>query len=767
VITATTLTGSSVGGATLTGANKLANLGPFSDTGAGNATGFSLNNAQSLLTIDTVLSTGPVRLTTTAGSLTIDADVTAAADTVTLKSPGGIDQLGGVIDAASLLVGAAAAVSLPDANKVGTLAAQLTGPGAGLTFNDTATGLTIGTVGGVSGVTTDNGAIVLQTSMSGAIALDRPVDAGTAGVTVAASGNLAIGAGGSVSAGAGATLATLGNFSNAAGAGAITVGAGSRWLVYSSNPNADTDGGLTPSFIQYAATYTIATLTGTAPAAAAGNGFLYSLTPAALTLTGVTKTYDGTTGLIGASYSASGAVAGDTLTFGGAPAGSFAGKNAGSGIDVTVSGLTVTAKRGGITVYGYTVGAVANDPIGAIAKAVLTASLTGTVVKTYDGTTAATLDAGNYALTGIVTGDAVSLNDPAAGSYADKNAASGIAVTVGGLGLVGAEAGNYTLAKTSLTANIGTIDPKTVSAGLTGTVTKNADGTNIATLTPGNYTLSGVVSGDGVSLNDPAHGTYASAQLGSGIAVTVTGLALTGSAARDYVLAGTTATANIGTIRPGLPKTPFIPVQPPQPPASASNSVNAHSLVVPKPELAELVKLSGCTGGDFVAVVPGEDGHVGTVVIEADGNKTILHAAYAGCSGSRPVITTPQEVNAIFGIALTARPAPPLSFELYYRSGSTTLEAQAQAVFGQAVAAIGQRKPVDVVVTGYTDTAGTPHANDILSLARAQAVTKLLLARGLPPGAVATYGRGARELLVPTPDHVAEDKNRRVEITVR
>ena len=782
VITASTLTGSAVGGAALNGANRVGDLGTFSNTGAGS---FSFTDAQALTVIGAVQSSGSLTLTTTAGDLVLDADVTAPNRLVTLNSAGGIRQAGGAIDPGSLLINSVGSVSLTGANTIDTLAARVTGAGATLIFNDTANDLTIGTVVGVSGVTTNNGDITLRTSTFGDLTLARAVDAGTGTVTAAASGNLRIGGAGSVAAGAGATLATLGNFTNAAGAGAISVGAGSRWLVYSTDPAADRRGGLTPAFIQYAASYDVGTLTGTA-AAAAGNGFLYSLAPT-LTVTGVTKTYDGTTALSGAKYSFTGKIAGDTIVLGGSPAGGFAGKDAGTGIDVTLSGLTVTATRGGVAVYGYTVAPVTNDPIGTIKKATLTVSLAGSVVKTYDGTTTAILTGGNYDLTGLIAGDAVSLS-AASSLYASKHAGTGITVTATGLTLTGADAGNYVLTKARATAAIGTIDPKTVTAGLTGTVTKVYDGTTAATLTRGNYTLTGIIAGDKVSLNDPTSGTYASAAAGTGIAVTVNGVALTGAAAGDYRLAATTLTAGIGTITPTvvtppppppppppphvvLPPTPFIPVQPPQPAQQAADpgaiAAAAHALVVPTPELADLARLSGCSGGDFVAVVPGEDGHVGAVVIEAEGNKTVLHAAYAGCSGSKPVITSPQEVNRLFGGALAARPTPPVNFEVYYNTGSARLEPDALAMLDKAFAEIARRKPVDVVVTGFTDTVGTPQGNDLLSLARAQQVTKLLLARGLMPGAVATFGRGQRDPQVPTPAQVAEEKNRRVEITVR
>ncbi len=139
----------------------------------------------------------------------------------------------------------------------------------------------------------------------------------------------------------------------------------------------------------------------------------------------------------GAHYTTGGAVAGDTLVLGGSPTGSFAGKDAGTGIDVTVGGLTVTATRDGIKVYGYTLASVSNGPIGTIDPKTITAGLTGTVTKTFDGNTIATLTAGNYTLNGVITGYSVTLNDPTKGTYASAKPGTGIAVTVGGLALQG------------------------------------------------------------------------------------------------------------------------------------------------------------------------------------------------------------------------------------------------------------------------------------------------------------------------------------------
>jgi hypothetical protein len=87
----------------------------------------------------------------------------------------------------------------------------------------------------------------------------------------------------------------------------------------------------------------------------------------------------------------------------------------------------------------------------------LTVLLTGPIQKIFDGTTDASLDASNYVLTGAVAGDDVTLNNPAQGVYDSKFVGTGKTITVGGLALSGADAGNYTLSATSLSDVIGVI----------------------------------------------------------------------------------------------------------------------------------------------------------------------------------------------------------------------------------------------------------------------------------------------------------------------
>ncbi|HEV2498123.1 MAG TPA: YDG domain-containing protein [Terriglobia bacterium] len=298
------------------------------------------------------------------------------------------------------------------------------------------------------------------------------------------------------------------------------------------------------------------------------NGVL-TVNPAALTITATnaSKTYGSAASLSG--FTTSGLVNGDsvsgvTLASTGAAATANAGNYSITANSATGSGLsnyTITYDNGVLTVN----------------PAALTAGLTGTVSKTYDGNTTAALAPGNYTLSGILNGDQVTLNDPTAGNYAGQNAGTGIAVTASGLTLGGSAAGNYTLASTTASGNIGTITPASLTAGLTGTVSKTYDGTTAATLAPANYMLSGVIGSDQVTLNDPTSGVYATAETGTGIPVTVTGLSLFGSDASDYTLASTSITGNVGVIKtvvsPQATLLPFITTLPTPVPASGAGSL--------------------------------------------------------------------------------------------------------------------------------------------------------------------------------------------------
>jgi outer membrane protein OmpA-like peptidoglycan-associated protein len=66
------------------------------------------------------------------------------------------------------------------------------------------------------------------------------------------------------------------------------------------------------------------------------------------------------------------------------------------------------------------------------------------------------------------------------------------------------------------------------------------------------------------------------------------------------------------------------------------------------------------------------------------------------------------------------------------------------------------------LVAGHTDAKGSAEYNKQLSLRRAEAVKKFLIAKGMDPGRLTTVGYGSEKLLAP--DRPEDPSNRRVEI---
>ncbi|MFN8929425.1 MAG: YDG domain-containing protein, partial [Alphaproteobacteria bacterium] len=266
-------------------------------------------------------------------------------------------------------------------------------------------------------------------------------------------------------------------------------------------------------------------------------GLTANITPAALGMTGVTasnKVYDALTSAAlnfgGAMFS--GLLGGDTVTFNsGAATGNFADKNVGTGKAVTVAGVTI----GGADAGNYTF----TQPTGLTAD-ITPASMTVTGVtasnKIYDALTTATLSFSSAMLSGILGSDSVTINSGAAtGNFANKNVGTGKAVTVAGVSIGGADAGNYTLTQpTGVTADI---TPKALT--VTGAIANDKiyDATTAAVLNLASATLSGAIAGDIVSIDIGASsGAFLDKNVGNNKQVTVTGAALLGADAGNYTV---------------------------------------------------------------------------------------------------------------------------------------------------------------------------------------------------------------------------------------
>ena len=172
---------------------------------------------------------------------------------------------------------------------------------------------------------------------------------------------------------------------------------------------------------------------------------------------------------------------------------------------------------------------------------------------------------------------------------------------------------------------------------------------------------------------------------------------------------------------------------------------------------------------DTIVVLPAADGHVGSVVVERDGERSVLDQAYvASRSGeNKPVRLTESEVRSTFGPALAAVPARPARFELYFETATDQLTEESKAELVRMLEELKRRPAPDIVVIGHTDRVGQLEENDNLSLMRAERVKADFIVQGLPAERIRAWGRGEREPIIATEDGVDEPRNRRVEINVR
>ncbi len=129
--------------------------------------------------------------------------------------------------------------------------------------------------------------------------------------------------------------------------------------------------------------------------------------------------------------------------------------------------------------------------------------------KTYNGLVSALIQ--NAILSGIQSGDSVTLQNDTSGIFANKNVGTWSVST--SMGLIGADASRYLLTQPSLS---GTITAKDVTIGAGAVVGKFYDGTTGASVTSGG--LSGLVSVGGVTESlgtTTAVGTFASKDVGA------------------------------------------------------------------------------------------------------------------------------------------------------------------------------------------------------------------------------------------------------------
>ncbi|MDH1866514.1 YDG domain-containing protein [Pseudomonas chengduensis] len=185
-----------------------------------------------------------------------------------------------------------------------------------------------------------------------------------------------------------------------------------------------------------------------------------------------------------------------------------------------------------------------------ISKAELQVSGLSGVNRVYDTTRAAQLS-GTASVTALGS-DQVSLDGNATGQFSNKNAGDNKAITLSGLTLSGADAGNYRLVlPTNLTANISRAEISAVT-GITAE-DKTYDGSTTATLNTSNASFTGLIGSDVLTVSGT--GAFADKNAGENKTVNISGLTLGGADAGNYILVNNTANTTASILPPAQNQT--------------------------------------------------------------------------------------------------------------------------------------------------------------------------------------------------------------------
>lgn len=182
--------------------------------------------------------------------------------------------------------------------------------------------------------------------------------------------------------------------------------------------------------------------------------------------------------------------------------------------------------------------------------------------------------------------------------------------------------------------------------------------------------------------------------------------------------------------------------------------------------------LTAC-GGQSIILVADPSGHVGQAEVataagvqrlEKPGDMTQTR----GAAKPPAAVTTadPHYLATTFAEAQAIEPPPPDVFTLMFESGTTQLTAASLKQIAEIVAVCQKRPAIRIRISGHTDATGSDRINDALSLERATQVRNLLEQQGIPSRLMSVTSHGKGNPAIPTPDGVAEPRNRRVVVIV-
>lgn len=200
----------------------------------------------------------------------------------------------------------------------------------------------------------------------------------------------------------------------------------------------------------------------------------------------------------------------------------------------------------------------------------------------------------------------------------------------------------------------------------------------------------------------------------------------------------------------------------------------ANTAVILLTALTAIAIAAGCAPRHTVILMPDPDGHVGKASVITQGGQQQLEkpqdmtSVTTKSAPPSPVTTADNAfISATFADALAAEPLPPEKFILYFETGGTELVAESKPVIAVILAAIKKRGALSINISGHTDSSGSAQLNETLARNRANSIRDLLIQGGVSQDRMTVTSHGQGNPLIPTPDGVAEPRNRRVEVTVR
>lgn len=189
---------------------------------------------------------------------------------------------------------------------------------------------------------------------------------------------------------------------------------------------------------------------------------------------------------------------------------------------------------------------------------------------------------------------------------------------------------------------------------------------------------------------------------------------------------------------------------------------------------AALLGLGACSAPDRVVLVTDPDGHLGRIQVSSAGGSQTLErdkmvssvaGAKAAPTPAQPI--TDQEIQQTWGSALAALPPRPLTFLLYFKTGSSDLRDESKPEVKRVAEVLRDWAHPHVLVAGHADGTGSDETNIKVSRERADMVRDMLVKMGVPADSIEATSHGKRNPLVKVPDGTAEPRNRRVSVTIQ